>query len=53
MISQQPQQKRIVEDVDRRVNVLFDALNSGSLSRSVVDELGALVQSELNLRLPV
>lgn len=38
-----PQQKRIVDDTERRLNVLFDGLNAGTMSRPVVEELGALV----------
>jgi len=40
-----PQQKRMADDTERRLNVLFDALNAGSISRIVVDQLSGLVQS--------
>jgi hypothetical protein len=40
----QPQQKRMVDDTERRLNMLFDGLNAGTISRPVVEELGALVQ---------
>ena len=36
----------MADDTERRLNVLFDALNTGSISRTVVDQLNALVQSE-------
>ncbi|KAI0052035.1 hypothetical protein FA95DRAFT_1554003 [Auriscalpium vulgare] len=34
-----PQQRRLVDDLERRVNPLFDALNCETLSRTVVDAL--------------
>ncbi|EPQ53749.1 hypothetical protein GLOTRDRAFT_122261 [Gloeophyllum trabeum ATCC 11539] len=34
-----PQQKRVADDLDRRINGLFDALNCETLSRPVVDQL--------------
>ena len=40
----QPQQKRMVDDTERRLNMLFDGLNAGTISRPVVEELSALVQ---------
>ncbi|KAF8318711.1 hypothetical protein DL93DRAFT_2164889 [Clavulina sp. PMI_390] len=40
-----PQQKRMVDDTERRLNVLFDGLNAGTISRPVVEELGGLVQA--------
>ncbi|KAG8748083.1 protein transport protein S31, partial [Ceratobasidium sp. 423] len=40
-----PQQKRMVDDIERRLNVLFDALNCESLSRPVVEQLLTLIQS--------
>jgi len=39
-----PQQKRIVDDVDRRVNQLFDALNCETLSPLVMEELQELAE---------
>ncbi|KAF8324282.1 uncharacterized protein EI90DRAFT_3000716 [Cantharellus anzutake] len=40
-----PQQKRVADDTERRVNALFEALNAQTLSRPVVDQLASLVQS--------
>ncbi|QRV81661.1 transporter protein Sec31 [Ceratobasidium sp. AG-Ba] len=40
-----PQQKRMVDDIERRLNVLFDALNCETLSRPVVDQLITLVEA--------
>ncbi|KAG8707756.1 protein transport protein S31 [Ceratobasidium sp. 423] len=40
-----PQQKRMVDDIEQRLNVLFDALNCESLSRPVVEQLLTLIQS--------
>ncbi|KAG9122073.1 protein transport protein S31 [Ceratobasidium sp. 392] len=40
-----PQQKRMVDDIERRLNVLFDALNCETLSRPVVDQLLTLIQA--------
>jgi len=34
-----PQQKRLADDLDRRINSLFDALNCETLSDPVVDQL--------------
>ncbi|KAJ7048617.1 hypothetical protein C8F01DRAFT_1266962 [Mycena amicta] len=34
-----PQQKRLVDDLERRINPLFDALNCETLSPSVVEQL--------------
>ncbi|KAG5348885.1 hypothetical protein C0989_007422, partial [Termitomyces sp. Mn162] len=39
-----PQQKRLVDDLERRINPLFDALNCETLSRSVVDQLLVLTR---------
>lgn len=41
-----PQQKRIVDDLDRRINPLFDALNCETLSKSVVDQLLVLTRGQ-------
>jgi hypothetical protein len=52
----QPQQKRVVDDLDRRINSLFDALNCETLSKSVVDQLLVLAtgqRSQRNLFLPI
>jgi len=38
----QAQQKRIADDVERRVNTLFDALNCDTVSPAVLEGLGAL-----------
>ncbi|KAG5728189.1 hypothetical protein E4T56_gene19286 [Termitomyces sp. T112] len=40
-----PQQKRLVDDLERRINPLFDALNCETLSRSVVDQLLVLTRA--------
>ncbi|KEP48003.1 protein transporter SEC31 [Rhizoctonia solani 123E] len=40
-----PQQKRMVDDIERRLNVLFDALNCESISRPVVEQLLTLIQA--------
>ncbi|CAE6536089.1 unnamed protein product [Rhizoctonia solani] len=40
-----PQQKRMVDDIERRLNVLFDALNCETLSRPVVEQLLTLIQA--------
>jgi len=38
-----PQQKRVVDDTERRLNNLFDALNCESLSAPVVHQLQQLI----------
>lgn len=40
----QPQQKRMVEDLERRIGPLFDALNCETLSPPVCDQLVQLTQ---------
>lgn len=40
----QPQQKRLVDDLERRINPLFDALNCETLSQPVVDQLLVLTR---------
>jgi protein transport protein SEC31 len=40
----QPQQKRIVEDTERRLNMLFDALNCETLSPPVLEQLHDLTE---------
>ncbi|XP_006463619.1 hypothetical protein AGABI2DRAFT_225478 [Agaricus bisporus var. bisporus H97] len=40
-----PQQKRLADDVERRVNSLFDALNCETLSEPVVDQLVVLTKA--------
>jgi len=40
-----PQQRRLVDDLDRRINPLFDALNCETLSKSVVDQLLVLTSA--------
>jgi len=40
-----PQQRRLVDDLDRRINPLFDALNCETLSKSVVDQLLVLTRA--------
>lgn len=38
-IGVQPQQKRLVDDLERRINPLFDALNCETLSAPTVEQL--------------
>ncbi|KAH8116058.1 WD40 repeat-like protein [Phellopilus nigrolimitatus] len=40
-----PQQKRMVDDTERRLNSLFDALNCEALSEFVVKQLNALTEA--------
>ncbi|KAG6331883.1 hypothetical protein ID866_7205 [Astraeus odoratus] len=40
-----PQQKRMVDDLERRINALFDALNCETLSKPVVDQLLELTRA--------
>ncbi|KAJ6456155.1 transport protein [Mycena sanguinolenta] len=40
-----PQQKRLVDDLERRINPLFDALNCETLSSSVVEQLLVLTRA--------
>ncbi|KAK7038871.1 protein transport protein S31 [Paramarasmius palmivorus] len=40
-----PSQKRLVEDLERRINPLFDALNCETLSQGVVDQLLVLTRA--------
>lgn len=40
-----PQQKRMVDDLERRINPLFDALNCETLSKPVVNQLLVLIQA--------
>ncbi|KAF5344633.1 hypothetical protein D9756_011231 [Leucocoprinus leucothites] len=40
-----PQQRRVAEDLDRRVNALFDALNCETLSKPVVEQLVVLTRA--------
>jgi protein transport protein SEC31 len=42
----QPQQKRLADDLERRINPLFDALNCETLSQSVVDQLLVLTRGK-------
>jgi len=39
-----PQQKRIVGDVDKRLNILFDHLNNDDIPQNVVPELVRLAE---------
>ncbi|KAJ7222579.1 hypothetical protein GGX14DRAFT_664286 [Mycena pura] len=39
-----PQQKRLVDDLERRINPLFDALNCETLSQPVVEQLIVLTE---------
>jgi protein transport protein SEC31 len=43
----QPQQRRLVDDLERRINPLFDALNCETLSKPVVDRLLTLTKGDL------
>ncbi|KAF7319788.1 Nucleoporin-interacting protein [Mycena kentingensis (nom. inval.)] len=43
-----PQQKRLVEDLERRINPLFDALNCETLSAPVVEQLLVLTRAMEN-----
>jgi len=40
-----PQQRRLVEDLERRINPLFDALNCETLSKYVCDQLVVLSEA--------
>ncbi|KAG8898035.1 protein transport protein S31 [Tulasnella sp. 403] len=40
-----PAQKRMVDDVERRVNVLFDALNCETVSKPILEQLHTLTQA--------
>lgn len=40
----QPSQKRLVDDLERRINPLFDALNCETLSQGVVEQLIVLTR---------
>ena len=44
-----PQHKRLVDDLERRINPLFDALNCETLSKPVVDQLLVLTRGEFRL----
>jgi protein transport protein SEC31 len=41
----QPQQRRMADDLERRINSLFDALNCETLSKPVVDQLLVLARA--------
>jgi len=41
---EQPNQKRLVDDLERRINPLFDALNCETLSKPVVEQLIVLTR---------
>ncbi|THH20311.1 hypothetical protein EW146_g1016 [Bondarzewia mesenterica] len=43
-----PQQKRLVDDLERRINPLFDAMNCETLSQPVVDRLVVLAKAMEN-----
>ena len=45
--AQAPQQKRIVTDVDKRLNILFDLLNNDEIPAAVMSELVRLAQGIL------
>lgn len=40
-----PNQKKLVDDTERRLNVLFDALNCETVPQSVIDELTDIVKA--------
>ncbi|KAI0747191.1 hypothetical protein C8Q80DRAFT_1179960 [Daedaleopsis nitida] len=40
-----PQQKRLVDDLERRINPLFDALNCDTLSQGVCEQLLVLIRA--------
>ncbi|KAI0703250.1 hypothetical protein C8Q76DRAFT_224028 [Earliella scabrosa] len=40
-----PQQKRLVDDLERRINPLFDALNCEALSKPLCEQLLVLVRA--------
>lgn len=40
-----PQQKRLADDLERRINPLFDALNCETLSKPVCDQLLVLTRA--------
>ncbi|OCH86016.1 hypothetical protein OBBRIDRAFT_783955 [Obba rivulosa] len=40
-----PQQKRLVDDLERRINPLFDVLNCGTLSKPVCEQLIVLARA--------
>lgn len=40
----------MVDDTDRRLNVLFDALNCETLSPAAIDGLNAMMQGESSQR---
>ncbi|GJJ10681.1 hypothetical protein Clacol_004908 [Clathrus columnatus] len=43
-----PQQKRLVDDTERRINSLFDALNCETLSKPVVERLQTLINAMIS-----
>jgi protein transport protein SEC31 len=38
--------KRIIDDTERRLNILFDGLNNETVSREAVDKMGQIAQGE-------
>lgn len=48
LISWQVQQKKMVDDTERRLNVLFDALNCETLEPSTVEALHEIIQGTLS-----
>lgn len=44
--SVQPQQRKFLEDTQRRLNVLFDGLNCETIPEPVVAQLGEMVKGE-------
>ncbi|CAG8482558.1 2724_t:CDS:10 [Acaulospora colombiana] len=44
-----PAQKRLIDDTEKRINILFDALNNEELSSSIIDSLSTLVQGYISI----
>ncbi len=42
----QPQQKRFLDDTERRLNILFDALNCETIAPDTLAQLGELAIGE-------
>jgi hypothetical protein len=51
--SPQPQQRRLVNDLERRINPLFDALNCETLSPGMMQQLLILVDGECLMPIPL
>jgi hypothetical protein len=44
VVSSQPQQRKMIEDADKRLNVLFDRLNNAEVGQGAVDQLVSLAK---------